>query len=169
MDNRPQRVISRSRLGPAFLVGVVLLGLAGLFVTSRHPSTTITATAIMMTFCGLLLILANLSTRLIVDENSVQLAVGPWRRRVELTSLVSLELVRRAMYNRSATRYSVPAYTLRDSLGQTLQFEPAQYWRQNKEWSLLILQAADRTRATVSPQARAALEGANGTRRRHLD
>lgn len=93
--------------------------------------------------------------RLHFSPSSMAVQVGPYRKMVNLDRLVDVGY--------RPTGY-VAVLTLRDSAGGVCKIQLRRFGR-DREWAEVLLNAVDRTGATIDPRAHRSLSHADGTGR----
>jgi hypothetical protein len=102
---------------------------------------------------GLLLGGWTLLMRLRFDRDFIERTIGPWRQRVRLDALASIEFKQTGTWRSQGTLF------LSDTQGHKVGIYVGRFTRA-AEWSALLLDAAATTHASVQPLARGILQRA---------
>jgi hypothetical protein len=113
--------------------------------------THVAAEALPLLFIGLLLGGWALLMRLRFDRDSIERTIGPFRQRVQLDALASIE------FKQTGTWRSQGMLFVSDTQGHRVGIYVGRFSRA-AEWSSLLLAAAESTHASIQPRARGILQ-----------
>ena len=131
---------------PLAIVSVVMFPIVWI-----RLGTHVAAEALPLLFIGLLLGGWALLMRLRFDRDSIERTIGPFRQRVQLDALASIE------FKQTGTWRSQGMLFVSDTQGHRVGIYVGRFSRA-AEWSSLLLAAAESTHASIQPRARGILQ-----------
>lgn len=154
---RDLRIVAHASPQPVLLVGGCVILLSVLFWSRLSTTKSGMAALALMLIAGIAMAFYGLSLRLVISEEELIQAAGPWvLRRIGFSTLQGLSWRAIAIRARGGS-YMKHAYILSATGGQEFVLVPGRF-RKEAQWSAALLKAVDKHNVPIELGARQSLE-----------